>query len=89
MPGWLMWTLIGLGAWLAASVPFAFMAGYLLSRRPAPRRRVVVLAGPASIRLRTRAYSRTLTRSGYRTSLPLGRITSQTPPNSVTFWQRI
>jgi hypothetical protein len=64
MPGWLVWTLIGLGAWLAASVPFAFLAGYLLSRRPAPHRRVVFLAKPASIRLRDRARSRTLTRSG-------------------------
>lgn len=64
MPGWLMWTLIALGAWLAASVPFAFLAGHLLSRRPAPLRRVVLLAGPASIRLRSRAHSRTLTRSG-------------------------
>lgn len=64
MPGSLLWMLIGLGAWLAASVPFAFLAGYLLSRRPAPRRRVVFLAGPASIRLRGRARSRTLTGSG-------------------------
>ena len=64
MPGWLAWTLIGLGAWLVASVPFAFLAGYLLSHRPAPRRHVVFLAGPASIRLRGRARSRTLTRSG-------------------------
>jgi hypothetical protein len=64
MPGWLMWTLVGIGAWLAASVPFAFLAGYLLSRRPAPRRRVMVPPGPASIRLGTRAHSRTLTRSG-------------------------
>jgi hypothetical protein len=64
MPGWLMWTLVGLGAWLAASVPFAFLASYLLSRRPA-RRRVVFLAGPASIRLRSRGRARgTLTRSG-------------------------
>jgi hypothetical protein len=64
MPGWLMWTLIGLGAWLVASVPIAFLAGYLLSQRPAPLRRVVSLAGPASIRPRNRARSRTLTRSG-------------------------
>lgn len=64
MPGWLTWTLIGLGAWLAASVPFAFLAGYLLRRRRAPGRRVVFLATPASIRLRGRARSRTLTRSG-------------------------
>jgi len=64
MPGWLMWTLIGLGAWFAASVPLAFLAGYLLSRKRAPRRRVVFLTGPASIRLRGRARSRALTRSG-------------------------
>ena len=64
MPGWVMWMLIGLGAWLVASVPFAFLAGYLLSRRPAPRRHVVFLAGAASIRRRGRARSRTLTRSG-------------------------
>jgi hypothetical protein len=65
MPAWLMWTLVGLGAWLAASVPFAFLAGYLLSRRPAPHRRVVFLAGPASIHLRGRGRARgTLTRSG-------------------------
>ena len=64
MPGWLTWTLVGLGAWLVASVPFAFLAGVLLSRRPAPRRRFVFLAGSASIRPRDRARSRTLTRSG-------------------------
>jgi len=64
MPGWLTWTLVGLGAWLAASVPLAFLAGYLLSRRAAPRHRVVSLAGPASIRLRGRVRSRTLTKSG-------------------------
>jgi hypothetical protein len=64
MPGWLMWTLVGVGAWLVASVPFAFLAGYLLSRRHASQRRYVLLAGPAGIRLRGRARSRTLTRSG-------------------------
>ena len=63
MPGWLMWTLVGVGAWLVASVPFAFLTGYLLSRRPASRR-FVFLARPASIRPRDRARSRTLTRSG-------------------------
>ncbi len=63
MPAWLMWALIGLGAWLAASLPFALLAAYLLSRRPAPRRRFVFLAGPASIRLRSRTRSRTLTGS--------------------------
>ena len=63
MPGWLVWTLVGLGAWFAASVPLAFLAGYLLSRGAAPRR-VVLLAGPASIRLRGRVRAPTLTRSG-------------------------
>ena len=57
-------TLVGLGAWLVASVPFAFLAGYLLSRRPTSHVRFVFLAGPASIRLWGRARSRTLTRSG-------------------------
>lgn len=64
MPGWLTWTLVGLGAWLVASVPFAFLTGYLLSRRPASRGRFVFLAGHASIRPRGRARSRTLSRSG-------------------------
>jgi hypothetical protein len=63
MPAWLTWTLIGLGAWLAASVPFAFLAGYLLSRRPSPRTRLVFLAGPGSIRTRTRTRARSLTGS--------------------------
>ncbi len=64
MPGWLMWTLVGLGAWLVASVPLAFLAGFLFSRRAAPRHRVVFRAGPASIRQRGRVRSRTLTKSG-------------------------
>jgi hypothetical protein len=64
MPGWLTWTLVGLAAWLVASVPFAFLAGYLLSRRRASHRRFVFLARPASTRPRDRARSRTLTRSG-------------------------
>lgn len=64
MPGWLMWTLVGLGAWLVASVPVALLAGYLLSRRPSSRHRFVFLAEPASNRPRGRARSRTLTRSG-------------------------
>jgi hypothetical protein len=64
MPGWLLWTLVGLGVWVAASVPFGFVAGHLLRRRPAPRLRVVVLAGPASTRDRIRERARTLTRVG-------------------------
>ena len=63
MPEWLLWTLVGLGAWFVASVPFALLTGYLLSRRPTSYLRFVFLAGPASIRLRGRARSRTLTRS--------------------------
>jgi hypothetical protein len=64
MPGWLLWTLVGFGAWLVASVPFAFLAGYLLSRRRESRGRFVFLAKPASIGLRGRSRSRTLTKSG-------------------------
>lgn len=63
MPGWLTWTLVGLGAWLVASLPFAFLASYLLSRRPASPCRFVFLAGSASIRPRGRVRSRTLSRS--------------------------
>jgi len=49
MPGWLMWTLVGLGAWFAASVPLAFLAGRLLRQGRTTRRRVVVLSGPGAI----------------------------------------
>jgi hypothetical protein len=63
MPGWLLWTLLGLGVWVAASVPFALVAGHLLGSRPAPHL-TVVLAGRASIRDRIRGRSRTLTRAG-------------------------
>jgi hypothetical protein len=58
MPGWLTWTLAGLGAWFTLSVPLAFLVGDLLGRRPAPRRRFVTLAGPGSVRVRVRARSR-------------------------------
>jgi hypothetical protein len=63
MPEWLTWTLVGLGAWLAVSAPVAFLAGHVLSRRPARRRRIVILAGPMSARLRTRDRPRTVTMS--------------------------
>jgi hypothetical protein len=63
MPGWLTWTLVGLGIWFALSVVSAFLVGHLLGRRPASRR-AVILAAPASSRRRARARSRTLTRSG-------------------------
>src|SRR4029079_5570071 len=33
MPGWLLWTLVGLGAWCAASMGFALLVGRLLGRR--------------------------------------------------------
>jgi hypothetical protein len=58
MPSWLMWTLVGLGAWFAVSVPIAFLVARLLGHRPAPHRRFVTLAGPGSIRIRVRARSR-------------------------------
>jgi hypothetical protein len=61
MPGWLTWALVGIGVWVTASVPLAFLVGHLLARRRVPRSRVV-LAGPGSIRVRAR--SRTLTRPG-------------------------
>jgi fatty acid desaturase len=40
MPGWLTWTLVGLGIWFAVSVVSAFVVGHLLSHQPAPRRAV-------------------------------------------------
>jgi hypothetical protein len=64
MPGWLLWTLVGIGVWLLASVPVAFLTGRLLGRRRPPRGRFVELAGPGSVRVRVRGRSRTLTRSG-------------------------
>ncbi|HLB19672.1 MAG TPA: hypothetical protein VK613_11130 [Gaiellaceae bacterium] len=63
MPGWLLWTLVGIGAWIVASVPVALLVGRVLARRT-PRRRVVVLAGPGSNRVGVRERSRTLSRSG-------------------------
>ncbi|MDP9303968.1 MAG: hypothetical protein M3O92_05615 [Actinomycetota bacterium] len=44
MPGWLTWTLVGLGIWFAVSVVSAFLVGHLFSRRPAPRRAVILIA---------------------------------------------
>jgi hypothetical protein len=58
MPGWLLWTLVGLGAWLTVSVPLGFLVGHILGRRPAPRPRFAVLAGPESFRVRVGASSR-------------------------------
>jgi hypothetical protein len=63
MPGWLTWTLVGLGIWFAVSVVCAFLVGRFLGRRPASRRPVIPVA-PASSRGRVRPRSRTLTGSG-------------------------
>lgn len=63
MPGWLIWTLVGVGGWFAVSVVSAFLVGHLLSRRPAARRAVILVA-PASGHGRSRARARSLTRSG-------------------------
>jgi hypothetical protein len=63
MPGWLTWTLAGLGIWCAVSAVAAFLVGRLLGGRPASRRAVIIV-DPASSRRRARARSRTLTRSG-------------------------
>ena len=32
MPGWLLWTLVGLGTWCAVSVPVAFLLAGLFGR---------------------------------------------------------
>jgi hypothetical protein len=64
MPGWLLWTLVGVGAWIVASVPLAFLVAHVLGRRRAPRARYVTVAGPGAIRMRVRERSRTLMRSG-------------------------
>lgn len=62
MPGWLTWTLVGISAWCAMSLVFALLAGRLLGRQRVaePRRSVVVLAGPVSIRVRVRGRGRGL-----------------------------
>jgi hypothetical protein len=64
MSEWLTWTLVGVGAWLAVSVPVAFLAGHLLGREPAPRRRTANLPRPTTARPRMRDGQRTLTRLG-------------------------
>lgn len=55
MPGWLLWTLVGLGAWCACSVAFAFLFGQLFGRRRVyvPAGRILFLA-PRATRTRTR-----------------------------------
>lgn len=68
MPGWLLWTLIGLGTWCAVSVPVAFLLARLLGRTRTEslptRGRVFILAQPVKSTGRDRQRSRTLTRSG-------------------------
>jgi hypothetical protein len=64
MPGWLIWTVIGLAAWTVASLPLALLAGCLLTGRRAPRSRIMALPGPKSIRVRGRDRSQTLIGSG-------------------------
>jgi hypothetical protein len=68
MPGWLFWTLVGLGTWCAVSVPVAFLLASLFGRTRTEslpiRGRVFILASPAKSNVRNRTRSRTLTRSG-------------------------
>ena len=64
MPGWLFWTLVGLGTWCAVSIPVAFLLAGLFGRSLPARDRVLILARSAKSSGRDRARSRTLTRSG-------------------------
>jgi len=68
MPGWLFWTLVGLGTWCAVSVPLAFLLAGLIGRTRteslSTRGRVFILALPAKSSGRDQPRSRTLTRSG-------------------------
>jgi hypothetical protein len=64
MPGWLMWALIGLGAWCAGSVPLALFTCQLLGHGRTPRRRAVVTPSPKPVPLGVRGRPQTLTRSG-------------------------
>jgi hypothetical protein len=64
MPGWLLWTLVGLGTWCAVSIPVAFLLAGLFGRSLPARGRVLILVRPAKSSGRDRARSRTLTRSG-------------------------
>ena len=63
MPGWLAWTLVGLGIWFAVSAVSAFLVGRLLRQRSTPRRAVILVA-PAVARDRVRARSPTLSGPG-------------------------
>jgi hypothetical protein len=68
MPGWLVWTLVGLGAWCAVSVPVAFLLAGLFGRMRTEslptRGRVFILARSVRRTGRDRQRARTLTRSG-------------------------
>lgn len=68
MPGWLLWTLVGLGTWCAVSVPVAFLLAGLFRRTRIgnlpTRGRVFILARPVKGSRRDQPRSRTLTRSG-------------------------
>jgi hypothetical protein len=61
MPGWLLWTLVGLGAWCTSSIGFALLVGRLLGRRRGgvPAGRVLILAPRVT---RTRSRPRAATR---------------------------
>jgi hypothetical protein len=63
MPGWLFWTLVGLGTWCAVSVPVAFLLAGLFGRTRTEGS-VFILARPAKSSGRDRPRSRPLTRSG-------------------------
>ena len=68
MPGWLVWTLVGLGTWCAVSVPVAFLLAGLIGRKRneslTTRGRVFILARSVRSTGRDRQRSGTLTRSG-------------------------
>ena len=68
MPGWLFWTLVGLGTWCAVSVPVAVLLAGLFGRTRTEglptRGRVFILARPARSSGRDQPRPRTLTRSG-------------------------
>jgi hypothetical protein len=68
MPGWFVWTLVGLGTWCAVSVPVAFLLAGLFGRMRTEslptRGRVFILARPAKSSGRDQPRPRTLTRSG-------------------------
>jgi len=68
MPGWLLWTLVGLGTWCAVSVPVAFLLAGLIGRtrtKSLPTRgRVFILARSVRSTGRDRQRARTPTRSG-------------------------